>query len=132
MLPAMTPPITGHCLCGDITYRATVSPNWQEHCHCESCRRATASGFTSFLGIANGHWEWTGMPPATYASSPGTWRDFCPRCGTQMAYRTTRYPDETHFYAATLDAPETFAPTGHVHTAERLPWVHLNDGLPQI
>ena len=46
-----------------------------------------------------------------------------------MAYRATRFPGEIHFYAATLDAPEAYAPTAHVHTAEQLSWVHLSDGL---
>lgn len=127
----MTPPFTGRCLCGAVTFRCTAAPLWQAHCHCESCRRATASPFTSFFGIANGQWEWTGAQPATYGSSPDTHRDFCPRCGTQMTYRSTRYPDETHFYAATLDRPETYTPQAHVHTDEMLPWVHLADGLPR-
>lgn len=127
----MTPPFTGRCLCGDITFRCTAAPLWQAHCHCESCRRATASPFTSFLGIADGHWEWTGAVPAGHASSPGVRRDFCPRCGTPMAFRADRFPGEIHFYAATLDRPEAFAPTCHYHAAEMLPWVHLSDGLPR-
>ena len=127
----MDPPITGRCLCGDVTYRATAAPLWQAHCHCESCRRATSAPFTSFFGIADGAWSWTGRAPVTHASSPGVWRDFCPRCGAQMAYRAARFPGEIHFYAATLDDPARFAPTVHVHAGERLPWVHLADGLAQ-
>lgn len=125
----MQPPITGRCLCGDITYRADAAPLWQAHCHCESCRRATSSGFTSFFAIKDGRWAWTGIPPAIYPSSEGVWRDFCPRCGAQMSYRSTRYPGEIHFYAATLDDPTAYHPTAHVHTAEQLSWVHLSDGL---
>lgn len=127
----MTPPFTGRCLCGAVTYRCTALPLWQLHCHCESCRRATASPFTSFLGVADGSWEWTGATPATFASSPGVRRDFCARCGSQMAYRSDRFPGECHFHAATLDRPQDYAPTGHVHSAEALPWVHLADGLPR-
>ena len=47
-----------------------------------------------------------------------------------MAYRSTRWPDEMHFYAATLDDPLAYQPTAHHHSGERLPWVHLSDGLP--
>lgn len=122
-------PITGRCFCGDVTYRADAQPKWQAHCHCESCRRATSAGFSSYFCIRDGHWQWTGKAPATYASSPGVWRDFCPRCGAQMAYRATRYPDEIHFHAMTLDDPASFRPTAHVHTDEQLPWVQLADGL---
>jgi hypothetical protein len=46
-----------------------------------------------------------------------------------MAYRSTRFPDDIHFYAAAMDDPAKFTPTAHVHTDERLPWVHLSDGL---
>ena len=127
----LTPPFTGRCLCGAVTYRCTEAPLWQGHCHCESCRRATASPFTSFLGVRNGTWDWTSGAPATYASSPGVQRDFCPTCGTPMAYSTTRWPDEKHFYAATLDDPTAFTPERHYHADERLPWVHLADGIPE-
>lgn len=121
---------SGRCLCGAVRYDSDAPPLWQAHCHCESCRRATASPFTSFFAIANGHWRWTGAPPARYASSPGVTRSFCPTCGSQMAYQTAELPDEMHFYAATLDDPTIFAPTGHDFAEERLPWVHLCDGLP--
>lgn len=127
----MTPPFTGHCLCGAVRFTCDASPSWQSHCHCESCRLATASGFTSFLGMADGHWRWTGTLPATYASSPGVRRDFCATCGTQMAYRSVRFPGECHFYAATLDDPTAYAPSEHVHSGEQLPWIHLADALPR-
>lgn len=125
----MTPPFTGRCLCGAVTFRCTEAPLWQGHCHCESCRRATASPMTSFLGIRDGAWEWTSAAPATYASSPGVTRSFCATCGTQMAFRADRFPDEIHFYAATLDRPEAYQPTTHYFSAEQLPWLHLADGL---
>lgn len=126
---AMTPPITGHCLCGAVTFRADAAPLWQAHCHCESCRRATSSGFTSFLAIADGHWRWTGAEPALFRSSPGVERWFCATCGSQMAYRSDRAPGEMHFYAASLDDPETFAPALHDFWSERLSWVRIEDGL---
>lgn len=127
----MTPPFTGRCLCGAVTFRCTEPPLWQGHCHCESCRRATASPMTSFLGVRDGAWAWTGSAPATYASSPGVTRSFCATCGTQMAFRADRFLGETHFYAATLDRPEEYRPSVHYHSAEALPWIHLADGLAQ-
>lgn len=126
----MKPPITGRCLCGAITFRADAKPLWQEHCHCESCRRATASGFTSYFAIADGQWCWTGAEPALYRSSPGVERRFCPVCGTPMAYRSVQMAGQIHFFAATLDHPETYRPTAHDLSAERLPWIVPGDGLP--
>lgn len=126
----MPPMFSGHCLCGAITFQCSDKPLWQAHCHCESCRRATSSAFTSFFGMADGSWAWTGAQPVVFQSSPGVWRDFCGRCGAQVAYRSERYPGEIHFYAALLDDATIFEPTEHVHSDEALPWVHLADGLP--
>jgi hypothetical protein len=127
----LTPPFSGHCLCGAVRYRCDAAPLWQVHCHCESCRRATSSPFTSFFAIADGQWRWTGSEPAVYPSSPGVTRLFCATCGSQMAYRNDRdCPGEMHFYAASLDDPTLFQPEGHDFLNERLPWVHLSDGLP--
>ena len=125
----MTPPFAGRCLCGAITYRCTAPPLWQGHCHCESCRRATASPFTSYFGVADGAWEISGTP-AEYQSSAETFRQFCPNCGTHISYRSVRFPGERHFFAATLNHPETFVPSRHYFWEERLPWLHLSDGLP--
>lgn len=121
---------SGHCLCGDIRYRFDGAPNWQVHCHCESCRRATASPFTSFLGVSRERFRWTGKAPATHASSPGVSRSFCPRCGTPMAYESAARAHEIDLYAATLDASEAFRPERHVHWNEHLPWIVPADGLP--
>ncbi len=122
---------SGRCLCGAVRFATSAAPLWQVHCHCESCRRNCAAPFTSFFGIADGAWRWTGAAPAEYASSPGVTRLFCATCGTPMAYRSTAFPAEMHFYAATLDDPAPYAPTGHVHWADHLSWVHLADSLPR-
>ncbi|MCP5037881.1 MAG: GFA family protein [Rhodobacteraceae bacterium] len=122
---------TGHCLCGATSYAYHGKERFMAHCHCESCRRATASPFTSFVGVANGQWHWTGKAPQEYSSSPGVTRLFCGNCGTQMAYLAEEYPDEIHFYAATLSDQSHFKATCHVHSDEMVPWVTLGDSLPR-
>lgn len=101
------------------------------HCHCESCRRQCSAPFTTFVGVKDGRWRWTGEEPAVFASSPGVRRSFCAACGTPMAYAADRWPGEIHFYAASLDDPNAVEPTAHVHATERLRWVRLDDGLPR-
>ncbi len=125
------PEITGHCLCGTCGFAYSGAPRFMAHCHCESCRRATAAPFTSFIGIPDGQWRWTGAPPQEYCSSPGVIRSFCPQCGSQLAYRAENFAGEIHFYAALLDEPANFVPTLHVHSDEMLPWLHLSDTLPR-
>ena len=68
---------------------------------------------------------------STYASGSGVWRDFCGSCGSQMAYRSDKFPGEIHFYAASLVDPAGYLPTEHVHVDEALTWIHLSDCLPR-
>lgn len=122
--------LTGGCLCGAVRWETTGDPLWQAHCHCTSCRRATASPFTSFIGMRHEHVRWTGSP-AAYASSPGVSRGFCGTCGTQLHFQSSRWPEETHLYAASLDDPTQYRPTAHVNWAEHMAWADLHDGLPK-
>ncbi len=122
----------GHCLCGAVRYSFDpAGVLWRGHCHCESCRRATSSPFTTWFVLRNSAWRWTGSAPEIYRSSTGVRRYFCPTCGSPMAYASAHRPDQTDFYAASLENPADFAPEAHVHFAEKLPWIHLSDGLPR-
>ena len=114
--------ITGRCLCGDVRFTAIGVPLWVAHCHCESCRRATASPVATFIGFRREDFSHHGMEPVAYASSPGVRRSFCGRCGTPITYEAERLPDEIHVYLNALDRPDQHKATVHVHYAERLPW----------
>ena len=48
-----------------------------------------------------------------------------------MFYRSDRFPNELHFYAALLERPEEVKPGTHFHADEMLSWVHLADELPR-
>ncbi len=122
---------TGRCLCGAVRYRFKGRPNWQAHCHCESCRRATSSPITSFFAVDHDRIEWSGTEPQLHESSPGIFRSFCPRCGSPLTYQSDVRTHEIDVYAMTLDAPEGFTADMHVMWNERLPWLHVVDDLPK-
>ena len=121
----------GRCLCGVTSFEYTGKENWCCHCHCESCRRNTSSPFTTFFGVPLSAYRFTGQHPGVYHSSPGQCRLFCTTCGTPIAFESTRFPHEIHFYAASLEHPENLTPQFHVHYAEKLPWIDLKDDLPK-
>lgn len=122
--------MTGRCACGAVKWETAARVLWSGHCHCDSCRRASSAPFTSFFGVQRSQVHWTGdLSPRE--SSPGTVRAFCPSCGTQMYVQSTRWPTETHLYAATLHDPTQFTPRAHFHWAERVPWISLVDDLPK-
>lgn len=120
----------GRCLCGAVTFEWRASPLWAGHCHCESCRRANSAPYTSFFGVADGAWAWTGVEPKLFESSESVRRWFCGTCGSPMAYAADRFPGETHFFAASMDDPESYRADFQVHVAEKLSWVHLDPDLP--
>ena len=121
----------GGCACGVLRYEVKNSPFSAFHCHCKSCRRTTGSPMTSYFGVGRAQVKWTGTR-RFYKSSPGVARGFCERCGTPMHYMSTRWPGEMHLFAATLDDLTLYKPTAHVHWAERVPWLILDDDLPRF
>lgn len=85
---------------------------------------------TTYIGVKNGQWRWTGKQPKIYNSSPGVERTFCPDCGAPLSFRSERLSNYMHFYVAAMEHPEQFAPELHVAHEEKLPWLKLADGLP--
>jgi hypothetical protein len=121
----------GRCLCGAVSYEYEGPENWVGHCHCQSCRRNTASPFTTYMGVPNGGFRFTGATPAEYKSSPGVRRLFCAECGTPVAYSADKFPDEIHFYLSALEDASGIEPKFHVFAGEKVPWVELGDDLPK-
>lgn len=123
---------TGGCLCRAVRYRAEEKPKWTAYCHCESCRRHTASPVAAFAGFDEKAFAYTAGAPTVFESSPGVWRSFCGRCGSPLTYRADRYPGEVHVYIGSLDEPERFAPRAHVFCAERIAWFETTDEAPRF
>jgi hypothetical protein len=66
-----------------------------------------------------------------YVSSPGVTRTFCGRCGSPIAYKSERVPNQIDLYVGALRNPAAVEPTFHVHVAEQLPWFETADLLPR-
>ncbi|MEM9343291.1 MAG: GFA family protein [Pseudomonadota bacterium] len=122
---------TGGCLCGAVRYTLSAPPKWTAMCHCDSCRRAASAPLVPWMGFHPDHVTWTGER-TEYRSSPHAKRSFCPTCGSQMSFESTRWPGEIHLYGVSLDSPEAYAPQSHCYTDEQLGWLHMADGLPRF
>jgi hypothetical protein len=121
----------GRCLCGAVRFTARGEPRWVAHCHCDSCRRATSAPVVTYAGFMADQVEWKAEKPALFHSSQGVERGFCARCGSPISFTGEKWPDEVHLFVASFEEPNNFAPTSHVHVAEKLAWLHLGDGLPR-
>ena len=120
----------GHCLCGTIKFEITGELTACVNCHCDSCRRQCAAPMTTFVGVKDVDWQWSGPEPNRYHSSPGVERMFCGDCGSPISYRSDTMSDTMHFYVASMEKPEEFQPTLHVAHEEKLPWLDFADDLP--
>ncbi len=82
----MTKAISGQCLCGAVTAKATVTNPIVRACHCNMCQRHTSGMFMS-LAVDPGSLSFGG-PVSTYRSSDWAERGFCGTCGSTLFYRT--------------------------------------------
>ena len=120
----------GHCHCGATRYRFDeAAVLWRGICHCGDCTRAAGAPMVGWFGVRDGGWQWQGQTPGAYASSAPATRWFCTTCGTPLAFRSDRWPEEIHFTAATLDDPASFQPRAHFYTHAELPWARVTDDL---
>jgi hypothetical protein len=120
---------TGRCLCGQVRYGLSAPPKWTALCHCDSCRRSASAPVVAWMGFAPEQVIWEGALNSYQSSSHAT-RRFCPTCGSQMSFESTRWPGEVHLYAVSLDDPEAYLPELHCYTKEQLSWLHMSDDLP--
>lgn len=120
------------CLCGGVELRATFPSRFVAHCYCKSCRTAHAAGVVTWIGFKKPQVEVLRGQDliATYESSPRTWRKFCSRCGTRLAFETDREPrwaDEMHLPLALFDGPVDQAPMANAFAEERPDWAPFHE-----
>src|ERR1700722_8935174 len=125
------PVFSGGCLCGAVRYRATGEPRYLCYCHCASCRRAAGAASVPWATLARQGFEFSGAAMVEYRSSAQVLRGFCGTCGSSLTFRNEARAAEIDVILASLDEPERLAPAMHVWVAEKLPWVHIGDALPQ-
>ena len=121
----------GGCLCGAVRYEARGEPSKPCYCHCTSCRRAAGAPTVPWATFAGSAFRVTRGQLTEYRSSAPVLRGFCARCGCSLTYRNDSRPDEIDVALATLDEPALLPPAAHLWVADKLPWVTINDGLPQ-
>ena len=122
----------GGCFCGAIRYEVSGAARTLCYCHCESCRRASGSPAVAWGTFERGGFRVTRGALAEFRSSKPVVRGFCASCGSCLTYRHEARPTEIDVTLATLDEVRQLAPRMHVWVADKLPWVRIDDGLPQF
>lgn len=121
----------GGCHCGALRYAFSGPLQDIAHCHCSVCRRVSGGLVTTWITVPREAFSWVKGPPVRYDSSSTCQRFFCGHCGAHLALATRLSPESIDVTIATLDHPELAPADRHIWADSRLPWLHLDEHLPQ-
>lgn len=120
----------GGCLCGQVRWSARAEPSNVRVCHCRLCQKATGGAFFARAVFRAEDLDRSGEVLG-WPSSPRVVRMSCARCGTPMFSVPNDPPARIGVSLATLDEPDAIRPDVHIWVSRKLPWLRLDDGLPQ-
>jgi hypothetical protein len=125
-------PMTGSCLCGAVRYEVDRFAADIVHCHCQKCRKAHGSAFSTTGPVLREHFRWTrGMELLKdYESSPGKKRHFCTACGSHLMAEWVDGP-AVIIRLGCLDDDPIARPTMHIWRSEAAVWYDPQTSLPQ-
>ena len=130
MTGALAGTAVARCHCGGVEMVATFPSRFCAHCYCESCRRTHAAGVVTWIGFRSEQVKLARGRELVrdYESSPGTLRKFCGRCGTRLAFESSRegWSGEMHLPLALFVTPVDRMPTVSVFAEERPAWADFH------
>lgn len=122
----------GGCLCGEIRFTSTADALDAGYCHCELCRRSTGATVLAWVSYPAEAFTYLSGTPVRYASSGHGHREFCGRCGTQIAYRDTLRTETVEVNVGSLDDCGWVEPSCHIWCRSRIGWFDTVDSLPRF
>lgn len=127
---------SGSCLCGEIKYKVKKPIKFVVHDHCSICRRAHGAAFVTWCGVSSESEQFELLAGAqslqSYKFSESSDRQFCKICGSQLFFRSTRWPSEVHFTRASIHQEMTELPKAHVFFSDKANWFDLKHDLPKF
>ena len=123
--------IKGSCACGGIRFEIEAVRS-MTHCHCTICRKLTGASFATYAHVEKSKFRWLGGEKTIrrYESAPGSFRSFCPTCGSLVPGQAP-YLATVSVPAGLLESDPGVRPRLHVFTSSKAPWWEINDELPQ-
>ena len=81
---------TGRCMCGNVTYTATLTNQNIGTCYCKMCQRWSAG---AFMGVHTQSFELTSAPETVTEFKSSDWasRGFCATCGSNIYYHAPQF-----------------------------------------
>ncbi|MBA3668391.1 MAG: GFA family protein [Sphingomonas sp.] len=115
-----------HCRCGSVTARAEGNPVRVSICHCDACKRRTGSAFShnstwpdDAVEVEGETRRWTRI-----AESGGEVSyDFCPTCGSTIAYRLDARPGMVTIAVGAFADPAFPVPHAEIYAEQAPAWL---------
>ena len=119
----------GGCQCGALRYRVNGEPIALAVCHCRECQRQSGSAFGMSLVVPKDSFQLLSGEPKTFTRTADSGRSvvcaFCAACGTRIYHEPSRMRDTLNIKPGTLDDTSWLAPSVHVWTKSKQPWVGI-------
>jgi hypothetical protein len=136
-MSAIPSPITGRCLCGNVTYRADAEPVVQAVCHCADCQRQTGNPFSVIVAVPRDALHVEGDSLSSYATigedhGAETERSFCSNCGSPLFSIAAVMPEMAFVKAGSLDDSSWLTPAVEAWTRSAQPWAPRFEGTMQL
>ena len=131
----MTSPITGSCLCKQVTYQMNTTPIMMGFCHCHSCQKETGSSYLPWMVVpedtltVHGEIKWY---QSQGASGKPISRGFCPNCGSTLLGKPDVLEGLCSVAASSLDDASIFKPQMHIWMEDAQPWACIDSTLMQF
>lgn len=126
----------GGCQCGSIRYEVCGPVLKFYVCHCNECRKQSASAFGMSLFVARESLRLTRGAPRFWSrpTDSGHVLDcaFCPDCGSRLWHQRRGSTDTISVKAGSLDGATDMRSAVHIWTSRMLPGVVLPEGTAQF
>lgn len=121
----------GSCLCGQVTYEADALAGPIFHCYCRTCRKAHSAAYATTARVDRSGFRWLRGDDvrASYESTPGKLRHFCPKCGSHLVAEWVDQP-QVIIRVASLDDDPGSRPTARIWRSHAVDWLESGDDLP--
>ena len=121
----------GHCLCGAVQFSSSTDPVDVGYCHCRMCQLLSGAAALPWASFRAEDFSYTEGEPSIYRSSTHGQREFCGRCGSQIAFRNTDTSTTVDVNVGTLSDAEKVRPRSHIYCESRISWFDIDDDLPR-
>lgn len=128
--------LTGHCLCGSMTYEINADPLMSAACHCSHCRRQSGTAYSTIAAFPVDAFTIKGETLETFEdigdSGLPVLRKFCRKCGSALFTDVKAFSGMLFVKMGTLDEPDAISVGAEIWVQDKLKSASLAADLPKF